>query len=85
MAAGHDNDLRRMQFFPERPANLKAAHFRQQEIADDRLGFLGKGDLHPLHAVVRFEHVPLVAREKPADAFAAFRIIFDEQDCRHGR
>jgi len=26
-----------------------------------------------------------VPREKPGDMLAAFRIIFDEQDCRHGR
>src|SRR3954470_24628543 len=42
-----DNDAREIQFFANRARDLKAAYFRKQQVANDRVGSLGKGKLDP--------------------------------------
>ena len=83
-AAGDDNDLYQIKSFPDRPADLKAADPGQQQIAKDHVGPSRQGKIDSGRAIFGFNNLPTVAREKAPDPFAAFRVIFNEQDRRHG-
>ena len=77
-AAGHDNDLWRIKFFPDCTTDLKAADPGQQQITKDHVGPVLEGKVDSGRAVFCFDRIPAMTREKARDALTAFRIVFNE-------
>ena len=77
-AAGNDNDLGRIKFFPDRPTDLKAADPGQQQITNDHAGPMRESKVDSGRAVFGFDCIPAMTSEKTREAFTAFRIVFNE-------
>ena len=62
-AARHDNNAGEVQFFPNRARDLETADFRQEEVADNRIGSFGESQLDPGFSFQRLNHIPAVPGE----------------------
>ncbi len=77
-AARHDDDPGQVELLADRAANLEAAHFRQEQVAHDRVRPFGERHLDPGLAFERLDHIPAMLREETRDFSAALHVVFDE-------
>ena len=76
--ARHDDDPGQVEFLADRAANLEPAHFRQEQVAHDRVRPFRERELDPRLAFERLDHIPAVFREEARDFSAALHVVLDE-------